>query len=117
MIGVANMGEPAKKLTTIPQPEVSLPPLEPGDTEIMGLVFPTQTRFGTNVTVGRNYSEFDMTGVCVRIVVKLNGTARATFRTGGEYDDGKLIGFKYRDVVFFGNGMYGAVPANDVRPK
>ena len=105
------MGEAAMKL---PVSEPELPPLEKGDTEILGLVFPTQTRFGTSVMLGRNYSEFDMTGQAVRIVVKQNGTARVTMRCGGAFEGGKIVGCHYRDFIFFGNGMYGAVPANDM---
>ncbi len=104
------MGEPAKKLQ--PRPEMS--PLEPGDIEVSGLIFPTSTRLGTSLVLGRGYDfAFDCSGIVERVAVKKNGNAIATVRIGGNFIDGKLANYAYRDVIFFQNGMYGAV----VEPK
>lgn len=105
------MGEAAEKL----QPNESvleLPPLPKGDTELMGIVFPTQTRLGTSLMVGRNFNDFDVTGTVARIAVDANGNAYALVRTGGKPDTTglKIIGGRYRRVIFFPSGMYGVVP-------
>ncbi len=107
------MGEPAKKLPPTPA-EPEMPALEPGDTELEGLIFPLATRLGSSVMVGRNYDfEFGCSGVVQRIAIRKNGTVSVQVRTGGQFTGGKLSGYRFRELVFFANGMYGAAPAND----
>ncbi len=104
------MGEPAKKLPPTPA-EPEMPPLEPGDTELEGLIFPVQTRLGSSVIKGRNYDfEFGCSGIVQRIAVRKNGIVSVQVRTGGAFLDGRLQGYRFRELIFFPNGMYGAAP-------
>ncbi len=102
------MGEPAKKLPPTPD----MPALEPGDTLVSGLIFPSMTRVGTALMVGaaRNF-DFDVSGLVERMAVKKNGNVSVIVRTGGNFaNDGTLLGYRYREIIFFQNGMYAAVP-------
>ena|SRR5688572_2345600 len=108
------MGALAEKLQP-EEAELFLPPLPKGDVEIAGLAFTHAVRFltglGSQLMLGRNFNDFDITGPVVRIAVRSNGTAYALVRVGGRPSpDGlKVLGGKFREIVFFPNGMYGAV--------
>ncbi len=108
------MGEPAKKLPEQPKnPEMS--PLEPGDRLLMGVCFPNRSQINsTSVMLGRSYDwGFDLSGPASRIVAKANGTILVSIRQGARVEGGQTVGGRYRDVIFYANGMFGAVPAND----
>lgn len=108
------MGEAAEKLKPV-ESVLELPALPKGDVEIAALAFAQPVRFlsglGSQLMLGRNFNDFDITGPVERIAVRPNGTAYALIRVGGRGDvtGMKIIGGKYREIVFFPNGMYGAV--------
>lgn len=108
------MGEAAEKLP--PEESVlKLPPLPKGDEELEHLDFAHDIRFtdrlGRSLMVGMTYNARSITGQVMRIAVQSNGVAYALVRIGGRGDSTgmNVVGGRFRKVLFFSNGMYGAV--------
>lgn len=112
---MAAAAEKLQPIESTEERELKLPDLPKGDVEVSALAFAQPVRFlsglGTQLMLGRNFNDFDITGQVTRIAVRPNGTAYALVRVGGRSDSSgmKIMGGKFREIVFFPNGMYGAV--------
>lgn len=104
------MGEPAKKLTRTPEQEAlskerdGWPPLAPGETPLDGLIFTVPARGLTRLIPGQAENfDFGVSGRVARVTMRPSGVVAVDIVTSAATDPRR-----YRTLVFFANGMYGA---------